>query len=156
MRKRKCIDADTDNALTEIFKTLATDNDASAKWLCESIRVVKEGKDGQVRALCTEFHVDRSETNAAGKSGKRSIVAIRADLQEKLKERGHRYISNHRRSAASTTMLPVAEIARTGRPKSSKQFDLEHALDDTAKRIKSIGVEKRMMVRVIDLSLIHI
>ena len=81
------------------------------------------GGQGQVRALCTEFHVDKSESNAAGKVGKRSILAIRADLQEKLKERGHRYISNHRRSAAFTTMRSVAEPAGTGSPKSSKHFE---------------------------------
>ena len=34
--------------------------------------------------------------------------------------------------------------------KGSKHFDLEHTLEDTAKRIESLGVVKRMMVRVID------
>ena len=34
--------------------------------------------------------------------------------------------------------------------KSLKQFDLDYALDDTFKRVKSICIEKRMMVRVID------
>ena len=89
MSKRKHIDVDTDNALTDIFQTLATDNNASAKSLCESIRLVKEGTEGEVRRLCGQFDVDKSERNAAGKSGKRSIVAIRADLREKLKESGH-------------------------------------------------------------------
>ena len=138
MPKRKIADVDTDNALTEIFKMLATDNNSAAKLLCESIRVVKEGSDSQVRALCTQYHVERSETNAAGKVGKRSIVAIRADLREKLKESGHRYISDHGTSVCSTTTGSGADPA--------EQFDLEHSLDDTLKRVKSIRIEKRMMV----------
>ena len=148
MSKRKHVDVDTDNALTDIYQTLATDNNATAKSLCESIRLVKLGTEGEVRGLCEQFDVAKSERNAAGKFGKRSIVAIRAALREKLKESGHRYISNHRTSASSTTTGSGTDVAEQA--KSSTQFDLEHALDDTRNRIKSIRSEKRMMVRVID------
>ena len=60
MPKRKWIDADTDRALTEIFKTLVTNKNASAKSLCESIKILKEGNENQVRTLCGEFDVDKS------------------------------------------------------------------------------------------------
>ena len=73
MSKRKHVDVDTDNALTDIYQTLATDNNATAKSLCESIRLVKLGTEGEVRGLCEQFDVAKSERNAAGKFGKRSI-----------------------------------------------------------------------------------
>ena len=75
MSKRKHINVDTDNALTDIYQTIAADSNATAKSLCESIRLVKLGTEGEVRGLCGQFDVDKSERNAAGKSGKRSIVA---------------------------------------------------------------------------------
>ena len=145
MPKRKH-DADSENtdSLTQIFRALAKDDNALAKKLCASIRTLQEGSQTQVRALCTQWEVEPTAEDAKGKRGRRGMPEIRTDLHKKLKDSGAQYIKDHRISTRANT---------DGKPQGKppiQQFELEKALADTAKSLKSIHNGKRMMIRVID------
>ena len=70
------------------LKSLATDNNASVIKLCESIRTLQEGNQTQVRALCKQWGVENS---VQGK--RRGMGEIKAELCEKLQERGAQYMN---------------------------------------------------------------
>ena len=98
--------ADTQNRLSYILKSLATDENALAKKLCESIRTLQEGNQTQVRALCKQWDV---EPSVEGK--RRGMAEIKADLYEKLKNSCAQYIKDGRISIHQNSYAHYHRIA---------------------------------------------
>ena len=145
MPKRKHDDntenGDTQNCLSHILKSLATDDDAFAKRLCESIRTLENGTPALVRALHAEWNI---ESGPERNRRKGCLADIRKDLQQKLKERGAQYMKEH------CTSLRAHNDGSSQGKQPRQQFELDKALAETAKKLKSVCIGKRMMIRVID------